>query len=438
MRFQSLISIASILGLVRSSALVEEEAVRSLDPAIREKLEQGFHLISRITSFSREQLEVRQDGSNIGLFSYYHEHPSESVNDYGFWQLSDPSIRSPVFNAAWGELATRAYPDRAPPAVERCKDLITSFFVHRPHWYMPSRAELSQLRLCLDFGAGLIRAVDGTNAASVPALNLVGSVVADLIVPAYTHAAELFSRYNETLLNRPEVAAARSDFQFFQQFIRSSPVIKGLLDAAVESADASQLRLIRWADTRMAFEILVHPDSDKNIHAGDFIDNAWAHAEPEGQGAATLQLWQALAESITDFDARELQFEANKPGVVHSARSEYADRITHQRFGMGMGRSGWMTTVGGFFNSLRGQEAMEACLVAAGMTDPSENVYYLFEGSAARTISLYNCIVNGVEAGEIVLHDSPHKNANVAVLMHLVRMTHSALPFLVQATATAA
>jgi hypothetical protein len=422
------LSAVVIANIVASAFATSAEA----DATPRDLLAQALEAAGAVTGMSEAELQEAPLNIHTSLFSLFDEHPSESINDHGFWRVSDRTIGGPAFGAAWRAVAT------AGSTADACDNLISSFLVSRPHWFTASRSEVVLLRECVELGLTLA----GTD-ETAEAYNLVMRVLTDLVVPAFSPRSELAVRFPHSLLDSETVMARKTEFKFFQQFIAESSVIKTLLEETAETADASALVVDKWEDARMAILVMsgsaganLLPGSAGNlVHAGHWLDRVWAHNAAQGHGGATLQLWQALAESVVDFDEQELAFEAANRVVVASPGREYSDRITHHESGMGAARWAWVNTVSGLLGHLEAQPAMRVCMTEAGLEEISPAAWYELEGKLATTMRFYNCVVDGVAAGELVIGESEHKPSNVAALMHLVRMTHGALAFLVTATA---
>jgi hypothetical protein len=88
---------------------------------------------------------------------------------------------------------------------------------------------------------------------------------------------------------------------------------------------------------------------------------------------------------------------------------------------------------GNLVDALEPQSGVLACLESAVGSDTLEDTspFFPLDENPAAIPLFYNCVVDGVEAGELTLPDNEHRLNNVAALMHLVRMTHSGLAFIV-------
>ena len=365
-------------------------------------------------------------GVTPDVFHHYKYHASDSGDHEGFWHLSDRSVTAASFGVAWSAaLADSSNPGQA----KGCEDMISLFWIQRPHWFIPTRGEVMQLRECLDFAASQGPVTDP----------VVLSVVADLHSVAYSPLTDLFLRRPVTALDEiVDLETKRAGWPLFQAFIANSPVIRSLLEDVTADGESALLEL-NAADTIMATQLLgsVHVgsvESSNLVHSGDFVDSVYAAAAMRSVGAATLPLWRALALSVADFDSDELHFESRKPDVVTNAAAVFEDKFTHFRRGMGSARSAWMTSAGVFLFHLQPRGGMTDCLDAAvgsdGLRTPTP--FYVLDKHPQRAFAFYSCVIDAIEAGALVIPADEHRGHNVAALMHLVRMTHSALPFILR------
>jgi hypothetical protein len=314
-----------------------------------------------------------------------------------------------------------------------CRRWIQSFWIRRPHWFIPARSELVNMRLCLDIARTLINTARD-NEELADSVSIIMSASADIMNAVYAPRTEIVLRRNQSLVTVIRNLEDRlSEYSSFQDFYITHPNIRQMLQDATATVDHAGIVMSNYEDVLMAYKVMEGGTELDLVHAGDFVDHIWARAAIAGNGAISLPFWKSLAERVSDFDAKELIYESEKPQVIQNINAVFMGRMTHYHRGMGLGRSAWLSTVGRTLRSLTPHTAIQACLTQASDSAPGDSTWDILESHPLRTIDFYSCVVNGVESGNITVPDNGERGNHIATLMHLVRMSHSALPFLLKA-----
>ena len=373
--------------------------------SVEEKLTLALKGQAEVLSMTNAELAKVPQAANTGLSEYYVDTPAFALsNSFQFWRVADRSITPESFRDAWISLYNELgifFSDEN----EICLSLIASLWIVRPRWFVPSRRDLSDIRDCLDAALALALSAEG------PGASVVASVVTDVTPAVFSAETELYLRSRNSLVsNDGDLATRWAAFVPVQDFVLTSSAIADLL----EDGAAGQSAAVREKP-----EDLFNSPIGDSVHAGDIVDFVWFELALKGEGDKALPLYNLLFTALMAFDESELHFEAQKRGNVETAF--LARVLLNER---GRGRAAWDSVIGEFLNDLVPQAQVDNCFNSAG------NRFDIVSLNPYTSVMVYRCLTAAVELGQLVIADNERKAHNVATLMHLVRMGHGSLAFL--------
>ena len=392
-----------------------------LDAEVAERLNTAIHKRDVVLAMTAEDLQEDHDvESGEGILNVI-MHTRAQRYEYHYMGVSDYSNVGPKFSAAWSALL--------PPSTKECERQLSMFWLVRPHWFAASYDDVVAIRFCVHFALNAISSATEENAEHA---NVLASIAAHLMVPLYAASTQAFvigGRHTEI----------PTDFKFFQQYVRESEVLTGLLNTAAEQMGNSGLDGLELGRTDAKFAtLLLQGGNDRLLkHAGDFMDKIWGESAVELRGEFAIPLWKALVEKVTDFDSKEYVFDSYKPPIrTNSAKGLLWERFHHYRAGMGLARTAWRNTVGSLISSLQDINAHEtnSCLPeSVDPEDPADLYMYLDDHMGQSVLTVYKCLVEKISGGAIVIPpETEGFPSMVGVIMHMTRMISNTLAYKVQ------
>lgn len=322
--------------------------------------------------------------------------------------------------AAWTTVARSPETD--------CVEQIERFWVNRGHWFVMSGDDMVFLSACIETALEALSSWNNEPSPPVADGTLVASVLVELMRGVYAPYSFGWLKTNTPLI--PDAEEKFAAFKPFQQFVRESPNLLTMLREEAELV--TNPPFLDSADAPFGAHLLEGGDHFDFAHSGDFIDMILGRTLQRAKAQLTLPFWRALVDRVVDFDEKEFRFETKKKTPP---AQRFDMRFHHYHVGMGMARGGWRNGVGALVMTLLASQSREEVIKCLPSDVDLEDRYALFNALESNLFALviptYRCIVDGVSKGTIEL-PAEGRGYFVAVLMHMARMSHGALAFLLQ------
>ena len=295
------------------------------------------------------------------------------------------------------------------------------FWISRPVWFVATRKDLVDIRLCIEDTVDLLRSHE-FNATLIPVLTA-------LIPVAYSARSERILRSGR--IRWVDQRPPTTRFVHFHSFMASHPRIHRLLKRSTSVVD-------RWAplavsETDIEFLGVMDTKLSFGVHLVDMVDAYWqAAVERDGHGGSMLPYWQMLAERRSsrtiNWDTIQVDFFSDK-SVSMDIEETFRRLVTMGNF------SRLESSVGALLAVLwsRSTDGIKGCLPNTPELDAidlanEEGRKQLFEFigvNLGAVAPMYRCIADEFESRPIRLPDDTLKAERASTIMHMVRVATS-------------
>ena len=329
-----------------------------------------------------------------------------------------------------------------------CPDFLM-FFYSRPDWHAPTRIELIDARSCVLKIVAAIGSIGADDTGRIAAANLVVSPLGEMAEVLFSRRTLEVMEENKELDSQGAVSASvRGDFQ---AQVRSSPVLSTLvgdLNAPITEGEVAEF------DSEYLTLMFRHKfKHHQMVHFPSWVDFTHYTLVLADSPARILTLWRMALSTQIPFSFYDVYATFHRPHPAQSPALYYEHRASLP--GM-YGWSDplkfqWMAFAGRAIGSMRhlSREVVDGCLgprlvARATVHDDDEEprfdmiqLYYSLTPTAELLNPVYQCLVARVEDGSFDVASVPedYKTLIYASIMHMARMTTSAIAPLVRADA---